>query len=53
MAEYAIVLARSASKELEGLRDPLRSRVLAGIEVLDQDHLVDIIAIRHRSDVYR
>lgn len=34
MAEYAIVFARSARRELEVLREPLCSRVLARIESL-------------------
>jgi mRNA interferase RelE/StbE len=86
MADYAIVLARSARKELEALREPTLSRVLTRIEnlahqprpsgcvklegsrdlwrirvgeyrivysIVDRECLVDIVAIRHRSDVYR
>ena len=34
MAEYAIVFARSARKELEALAKPLSSRLLARIESL-------------------
>lgn len=86
MAEYAVVFARSARKELEALEEPLASRVLRRIEKLvanprpggvrklrgasglwrlrvgdyrvlyaihDDRKLVDVIAIRHRSDAYR
>ena len=86
MAEYAIVFARSARKELEALDEPLATRVLRRIEKLADDPrpggvrklrgasglwrfrvgdyrvlyaihddrtLVDVIAIRHRSDAYR
>jgi len=35
MADYSIVFARSARRELEKLRDPLSSRVLKRIEALE------------------
>ncbi len=86
MAEYTITFARSARKELEGLEDPLCSRILSRIVALgntprpdgcrklqgaenmwririgdyrvvysvdDTQRLVDIIAVRHRSEAYR
>ena len=86
MAEYEVVFARSASKELESLDDRVAVRILNRIEKLGADprpsgvrklrgstnlwrlrigeyrvvyivddpgKLVDIVAVRHRSDVYR
>jgi mRNA interferase RelE/StbE len=86
MADYEIVFARSARKELEDLDDRLAIRVLNRIEKLsdeprpdsvrklrgstnlwrlrigdyrvlyavdDDRRLVDIVAVRHRSDAYR
>ena len=86
MADYEIVFARSARKELEDLDDRLALRVLNRIEKLsdeprpggvrklrgstnlwrlrigdyrvvyavdDDIRLVDIVAVRHRSDAYR
>lgn len=86
IAPYEIAFARSARKELERLREPLRSRIFNRIERLganprptgcgklegaedlwrirvgdyrviysidDSRRLVDISAIRHRSDAYR
>ena len=83
---YDITFARSARKELERLREPLRSRVFRRIELLGTDRrpsgcrklegakdlwrirvgdyrviysvddarrIVDVNAIRHRSDAYR
>ena len=86
MADYAVVFARSARKELQNLDAQVARRILKQIEALvttprpsgvaklegasdlwrirvgdwrvvyrvsDRDHLVDIMAVRHRSDVYR
>lgn len=55
MARYSITFARSARKELERLGEPTRTRVFRRIErlVSDPGHVVDISAVRHRSDVYR
>jgi mRNA interferase RelE/StbE len=86
MADYAVVFARSARKELEDLETRLALRVLARIEKLsaiprppgvrklrgainlyrlrianhrvvyaidDDRRIVDVIAVRHRSDAYR
>lgn len=86
MADYAIVFARSARKELQSLDPQVARRILKAIEVLvsnprpsgvaklegatdlwrvrvgewrivyrisDRDCLVDVIAVRHRRDVYR
>ena len=86
MAEYAVVLARSARKELQNLDPQVARRILKQIEALvanprpagvmklegavdlwrirvgqwrvvyrisDRDRLVDVIAVRHRSDAYR
>ena len=36
MREYSIVFARSGARELEKLREPLASRVLARIELLSR-----------------
>ena len=86
MAEYSVVVARSARKELERLGQPQISRILRRIEALaltprpegcrklqgasnlwrirvgdyrvlyavdDAQKVVDIIAVRHRSEAYR
>lgn len=86
MADYAVVFARSARKELQDLDPPVARRVLRQIEALvadprppgvvklegatdlwririgqwrvvyrisDRERLVDVVAVRHRSDVYR
>jgi mRNA interferase RelE/StbE len=86
MAEYSVVFARSARKELERLGQPQLSRIFRRIEALariprpegcrklqgasnlwriragdyrvlyavdDAEKIVDIIAVRHRSDAYR
>ena len=86
MAAYDVTFARSASKELEGLNEPLRSRIFDHIERLeanprpggcrklsgaedlwririgdyrviysidDSRRVVDVSAIRHRSEAYR
>lgn len=86
MADYAVVFARSARKELENLDPPVARRITKQIEALvtdprptgvvklegatdlwrirvgqwrvvyrisDRDHLVDVIAVRHRSDAYK
>jgi mRNA interferase RelE/StbE len=86
MADYEVVFARSARKELESFDDRLAIRILNRIEKLgadprpggvrklrgstnlwrlrigdyrvvysvdDDSRLVDIIAVRHRSDAYR
>ena len=86
MAEYTIVFARSARKQLQALDTPDAGRIFAKIESLarhprpanclklrgknslwrirvgvyrvvctvdDTQGLVDIIAVRHRKDVYR
>jgi mRNA interferase RelE/StbE len=86
VAEYAVVLARSARKELQNLDPQVARRILKQIEALvanprpagvmklegavdlwrirvgqwrvvyrisDRDRLVDVIAVRHRSDAYR
>ena len=86
MADYKIVFARSARKELENLEDRLAIRILNRIEKLgaeprpggvrklrgstnlwrlrvgdyrivysvdDDGRLVDVVAVRHRSDAYR
>ena len=86
MAEYAVVFARSARKELQNLDPQVARRIIKQIEVLvtdprpsgvvklegatdlwrirvgpwrvvyrisDRDRLVDVIAVRHRSDAYR
>ena len=83
MADFEIVFARSARKELESLDDRLAVRILNRIEKLGDDprpggvrklrgstnlwrlrigdyrvvdddrRIVDVIAIRHRSDAYR
>ena len=86
MAEYAVVFARSARKELQNLDPQVARRIIKQIEALvtdprpsgvvklegatdlwririgqwrvvyrisDRDRLVDIIAVRHRSDAYR
>ncbi len=37
MSEYSLVFARSARKELEGLPETLRTRVLSRIEQLSAD----------------
>ncbi|MGH8679943.1 MAG: type II toxin-antitoxin system RelE family toxin [Burkholderiales bacterium] len=86
MADYAVVFARSARKELQNLDPQAARRILKAIEALvanprpsgvvklegasdlwrirvgewrvvyrisDRDHLVDVIAVRHRRDAYR
>ena len=86
MADYKIVFARSARKELENLENRLAIRILNRIEKLgaeprpggvrklrgstnlwrlrvgdyrivysvdDDGRLVDVVAVRHRSDAYR
>ncbi len=86
MADYAVVFARSARKELQNLDPQVSRRIIKQIETLvtdprpsgvvklegaadlwrirvgqwrvvyrisDRDRLVDIIAVRHRSDAYR
>ena len=86
MAEYAVLFARSARKELQNLDPQVARRIIKQIEalvtdprpsgvvklegatdlwrirvgqwrvvyrILDRDRLVDIVAVRHRSDVYR
>ncbi len=85
MADYAIVFARSARKELEALDAKHLERIFRRIEALaeeprpsgckklagskllwrirvgdyrviyaiyDDTHLVDVVAVRHRKDVY-
>ncbi len=86
VAEYSVVFARSARRELERLEAGVARRIIARIEGLlsnprphgcvklqgvhnlwrirvgeyrviyaidDGDRIVDISAVRHRSDVYR
>lgn len=86
MADYEIVFARSARKELQALDYPVAVRILKRIESLgveprpsgvrklegaldlwrirvgdwrivyriaDHERLIDVIAVRHRRDVYR
>jgi mRNA interferase RelE/StbE len=86
VADYAVVFARSARKELQNLDPQVSRRIIKQIETLvtdprpsgvvklegaadlwrirvgqwrvvyrisDRDRLVDIIAVRHRSDAYR
>jgi mRNA interferase RelE/StbE len=86
VADYAVVFARSARKELQNLDPPVARRILRYIEGLvtrprpagvlklegaedlwrirvgewrvvyrisDRDQLIDVIAVRHRSDAYR
>jgi mRNA interferase RelE/StbE len=86
VADYAVVFARSARKELQNLDPPVARRIIKQIETLvtdprpsgvvklegaidlwrirvgqwrvvyrisDREHLVDVIAVRHRSDAYR
>jgi mRNA interferase RelE/StbE len=86
VADYTVVFARSARKELENLDPQVARRILKQVEALvaeprpsgvvklegatdlwrirvgqwrvvyrisDRDRLVDVIAVRHRSDVYR
>lgn len=86
MADYAVVFARSARKELQNLDPQVARRIIKQIEALvsdprppgvvklegaadlwrirvgqwrvvyrisDRDRLVDVVAIRHRSDAYR
>ena len=85
MADFAVVLARSARRELEALLPPILGRVIAGLDTLARDprprgarklrgpenfwsmrvgdyrivygiddraHVVDVVRIRHRRDVY-
>ncbi|MDO8479144.1 MAG: type II toxin-antitoxin system RelE/ParE family toxin [Candidatus Rokubacteria bacterium] len=86
MAEYSVVFARSARRELEQLDALIARRIISRIEALgstprppgcvklqgandlwrirvsdyrviysidDRAHVVDISAVRHRSDAYR
>ena len=86
MADYTVVFARSARKELQNLDPQVAKRILKQVEALvtdprpagvvklegasdlwrirvgqwrvvyrisDRAHLVDVIAVRHRSDAYR
>ena len=86
MADYAVVFARSARKELQNLDPQVARRILKRIEalvgnprpsgvaklegasdlwrirvgdwrvvyrILDRERLVDVIAVRHRREVYR
>ena len=86
MADYAIVFARSARKELQNLDPQVARRILKQVEALvtdprppgvvklegatdlwrirvgqwrvvfrisDRERLVDVVAVRHRSDAYR
>ena len=86
MADYAVVFARSARKELQNLDPQVTRRILKQVEALvtdprpsgvvklegatdlwrirvgqwrvvyrvsDRGRLVDVIAVRHRSDAYR
>jgi mRNA interferase RelE/StbE len=86
VADYAVVFARSARKELQNLDPQIARRILKQVEALvtnprpsgvvklegstdlwririgewrvvyrisDRDRLVDVIAVRHRSDAYR
>jgi len=86
VADYAVVFARSARKELQNLDPQVTRRIFKQVEVLvtdprpsgvvklegatdlwrirvgqwrvvyrvsDRERLVDVIAVRHRSDAYR
>lgn len=86
MADYAVVFARSARKELQNLDPQVARRIIKQIEtlvtdprpsgvvkldgaadlwrirvgqwrvvyrILDRERLVDVVAVRHRSDAYR
>jgi mRNA interferase RelE/StbE len=86
VADYTVVFARSARKEVQNLDPQVARRILKHIEALvanprpsgvaklegasdlwrirvgewrvvyrvsDRDRLVDVIAVRHRSDAYR
>jgi len=86
VADYTVVFARSARKELQNLDPQVARRILRQIEVLvknprpsgvaklegasdlwrtrvgdwrvvyrilDRERLVDVIAVRHRREVYR
>lgn len=86
MADYAVVFARSARKELQNLDPQVTRRILKQVEALvtdprpsgvvkleggtdlwrirvgqwrvvyrvsDRERLIDVIAVRHRSDAYR
>jgi mRNA interferase RelE/StbE len=86
VADYAVVFARSARKELQNLDPQIARRILKQIgalvanprpsgvvklegaadlwrirvgewrvvyRIFDRDRLVDVIAVRHRRDVYR
>ena len=86
MADYTVVFARSARKELQNLDPQVARRILRQVEALvanprppgvvklegatdlwrirvgewravyrisDRERLVDVIAVRHRSDAYR
>ena len=86
MAQYEIVLARSARKELQALSHTVAERILEKVELLasnprpsgcqklrghsslwrirvgeyrviysidDNNHIVDVSVIRHRSEAYR
>jgi mRNA interferase RelE/StbE len=86
VADFEVVFARSARKELQNLDPQVARRILRQVEVLaanprptgvvklegasdlwrirvgewrvvyrisDRNHLVDVVAVRHRSDAYR
>ncbi len=86
MADYTVVFARSARKELQNLDPQVARRILRQLEalvknprpsgvaklegasdlwrirvgdwrvvyrILDRERLVDVIAVRHRREVYR
>jgi mRNA interferase RelE/StbE len=86
VADYAVVFARSARKELQNLDPQVARRIIKQVEALvtdprpagvvklegatdlwrirvgqwrvvfrisDRDRLVDVVAVRHRSDAYR
>ncbi len=54
MADYATTFARSARKELEALEQKQVERVFRIIcAVYDDRQVVDIVAVRHRKDIYQ
>ena len=58
MADYSVVFARSARKELQNLDPQVARRIRVGewrvvYRISDRDRLVDVIAVRHRRDAYR
>ena len=58
MAEHTVRFSRSARKELERLPTKLIERIRVGdyrviYSVEDAAHMVDIVAVGHRRDVYR